>query len=214
MGLYIILQTDQFILEFDKAIKTLSGVLTERRPTPQAKALAQHELTDQEKKHAASLMRVNHVGEICAQALYQAQRVTSSSASTREQLARAAVEEEDHLHWCAKRIEELGSRPSLLNPVWYGGSFAIGLIAGLAGDAWNLGFVVETEKQVEKHLDSHLSTLPENDLESRAIVEQMRIEEIEHGNMAKNAGAKELPEFIKKMMASTSKIMTKVAYHI
>ena len=188
MGLYIILQTDQFILEFDKAIKTLSGVLTERRPTPQAKALAQHELTDQEKKHAASLMRVNHVGEICAQALYQAQRVTSSSASTREQLARAAVEEEDHLHWCAKRIEELGSRPSLLNPV--------------------------TEKQVEKHLDSHLSTLPENDLESRAIVEQMRIEEIEHGNMAKNAGAKELPEFIKKMMASTSKIMTKVAYHI
>ena len=206
--------TDQLIIELDKALKTLSGVVTVRRPTPEPEVLSANELTEQEKKHAASLMRVNHVGEICAQALYQAQRVTSSSAKTKEQLAKAAIEEEDHLHWCAQRIEELGSRPSLLNPLWYSGSFAIGLIAGLAGDAWNLGFVVETEKQVEKHLDSHLMSLPEDDFASRAIVKQMRIEEIEHGNMAKDAGAKELPDLVKKVMASTSKVMTKVAYHV
>lgn len=206
--------TDQLIIELDKALKTLSGVVAVRRPVPEPEVLSANELTEQEKKHAASLMRVNHVGEICAQALYQAQRVTSSSAKTKEQLAKAAIEEEDHLHWCAQRIEELGSRPSLLNPLWYSGSFAIGLIAGLAGDAWNLGFVVETEKQVEKHLDSHLTSLPEDDFASRAIVKQMRIEEIEHGNMAKDAGAKELPELVKKVMASTSKVMTKVAYHV
>ena len=206
--------TDQLIIELDKALKTLSGVVTVRRPVPEPEVLSANELTEQEKKHSASLMRVNHVGEICAQALYQAQRVTSSSAKTKEQLAKAAIEEEDHLHWCAQRIEELGSRPSLLNPLWYSGSFAIGLIAGLAGDAWNLGFVVETEKQVEKHLDSHLKSLPEDDFASRAIVKQMRIEEIEHGNMAKDAGAKELPELVKKVMASTSKVMTKVAYHV
>jgi ubiquinone biosynthesis monooxygenase Coq7 len=208
------LLTDQLIIELDKALKTLSGVVAVRRPVPEPEVLSANELTEQEKKHAASLMRVNHVGEICAQALYQAQRVTSSSAKTKEQLAKAAIEEEDHLHWCAQRIEELGSRPSLLNPLWYSGSFAIGLIAGLAGDAWNLGFVVETEKQVEQHLDSHLTSLPEDDFASRAIVKQMRIEEIEHGNMAKDAGAKELPELVKKVMASTSKVMTKVAYHV
>lgn len=206
--------TDQLIIEFDKALKTLSGVVAVRRPVPEPKALSAKELTEQEKKHAASLMRVNHVGEICAQALYQAQRITSSSAKIKEQLAKAAIEEEDHLYWCAQRIEELGSRPSLLNPLWYGGSFAIGVIAGLAGDDWNLGFVVETEKQVEQHLDSHLMSLPEDDFASRAIVEQMRVEEIEHGDMAKDAGAKELPDLVKKIMLSTSKIMTKVAYHV
>lgn len=206
--------TDQLIIEFDKALKTLSGVVAVRRPVPEPKVLSAKELTEQEKKHAASLMRVNHVGEICAQALYQAQRITSSSAKIKEQLAKAAIEEEDHLHWCAQRIEELGFRPSLLNPLWYGGSFAIGVIAGLAGDDWNLGFVVETEKQVEQHLDSHLMSLPEDDFASRAIVEQMRVEEIEHGNMAKDAGAKELPDLVKKIMLSTSKIMTKVAYHV
>jgi len=208
------LLTDQLIIEFDKALKTLSGVVAVRRPVPEPKVLSAKELTGQEKKHAASLMRVNHVGEICAQALYQAQRITSSSAKIKEQLAKAAIEEEDHLYWCAQRIEELGSRPSLLNPLWYGGSFAIGVIAGLAGDDWNLGFVVETEKQVEQHLDSHLMSLPEDDFASRAIVEQMRVEEIEHGDMAKDAGAKELPDLVKKIMLSTSKIMTKVAYHV
>jgi 3-demethoxyubiquinol 3-hydroxylase len=208
------LQTDQFIIEFDKALRTLSGVVSARRPVPEPDVLSQNALSEQDKKHAAGLMRVNHVGEICAQALYQAQRMTSSSPHIREQLAKAAIEEEDHLYWCAKRLEDLGSRPSLLNPLWYGGSFAIGVIAGLAGDAWNLGFVAETEKQVELHLDSHLNTLPEDDFESRAIVSQMRSEEIAHGNMAKNAGAKELPEVAKNIMANVSKVMTKVAYHI
>jgi 3-demethoxyubiquinol 3-hydroxylase len=208
------LQVDQFIIEVDKALRTLSGVVSARRPVPEPDVLSQNALSEQDKKHAAGLMRVNHVGEICAQALYQAQRVTSATPHIREQLAKAAIEEEDHLYWCAKRLEDLGSRPSLLNPLWYGGSFAIGVIAGLAGDAWNLGFVAETEKQVELHLDSHLNSLPEDDFESRAIVSQMRSEEIAHGNMAKNAGAKELPEVAKNIMANVSKVMTKVAYHI
>jgi ubiquinone biosynthesis monooxygenase Coq7 len=132
----------------------------------------------------------------------------------KKKLAHAAIEEEDHLHWCSQRLQELNSRPSLLNPVWYSGAFALGVIAGLAGDAWSLGFVAETEKQVELHLETHLETLPKQDLASRAIVDQMRIEEIEHGKMAHDAGAKELPEFIKKTMAVTSKVMTKTAYYI
>jgi ubiquinone biosynthesis monooxygenase Coq7 len=208
------LQLDQLIIEFDKAVRTLHGVVSQSRPTPQPHVLPQEGLTDGERKHAAGLMRVNHVGEVCAQALYQAQRLTSSSPEIKKQLAHAAIEEEDHLYWCSQRLQELNSRPSLLNPVWYTGAFALGIIAGLAGDAWSLGFVVETEKQVEHHLDDHLETLPEHDLASRAIVDQMRIEEIEHGKMAHNAGAKELPEVIKKTMTMTSKVMTKTAYHI
>jgi len=208
------LQLDQLIIEFDKAVRTLHGVVSQSRPTPQPHVLPQEGLTDGESKHAAGLMRVNHVGEVCAQALYQAQRLTSSSPEIKKQLAHAAIEEEDHLYWCSQRLQELNSRPSLLNPVWYTGAFALGIIAGLAGDAWSLGFVVETEKQVEHHLDDHLENLPEHDLASRAIVDQMRIEEIEHGKMAHNAGAKELPEVIKKTMAMTSKVMTKTAYHI
>ena len=208
------MQLDQLIIEFDKAVRTLHGVVSQSRPTPQPQIPPQEALTDEERKHAAGLMRVNHVGEVCAQALYQAQRLTSSSPEMKKQLALAAIEEEDHLHWCSQRLQELNSRPSLLNPVWYSGAFALGVVAGLAGDAWSLGFVAETEKQVEHHLDDHLETLPEHDLASRAIVDQMRIEEIEHGKMAHDAGAKELPEFIKKTMAMTSKVMTKTAYHI
>ncbi len=208
------LQLDQLIIEFDKAVRTLHGVVSQSRPTPQPQAQPKEGLTDEERKHAAGLMRVNHVGEVCAQALYQAQRLTSSSPEMKKKLALAAIEEEDHLHWCGQRLKELNSRPSLLNPVWYSGAFALGVVAGLAGDDWSLGFVAETEKQVEHHLDDHLQTLPEHDLASRAIVDQMRIEEIEHGKMAHDAGAKELPELIKKTMAMTSKVMTKTAYHI
>jgi 3-demethoxyubiquinol 3-hydroxylase len=207
-------QTDHLIIEIDKAIRTLHGVVSQRRPTPLPEDVSSQSLTDAQRQHAAGLMRVNHVGEVCAQALYQAQRITSTSPEIKKQLALAATEEEDHLAWCAQRLEELGSRPSLLNPIWYGGSFALGVLAGLAGDAWSLGFVVETEKQVEKHLDSHLETLPENDLASRAIVDQMRREEIEHGNMANDAGARELPEFAKKIMQATAQVMTKTAYRI
>ena len=208
------MQTDHLIIEIDKAIRTLHGVVSQRRPTPLPEEDSSQSLTDEQRQHAAGLMRVNHVGEVCAQALYQAQRITSTSPEIKQQLAHAATEEEDHLAWCAQRLKELGSRPSLLNPIWYGGSFALGVLAGLAGDAWSLGFVVETEKQVEKHLDSHLETLPENDLASRAIVDQMRREEIEHGNMANDAGARELPEFAKKIMQATAQVMTKTAYRI
>lgn len=208
------MQTDHLIIEIDKAIRTLHGVVSQRRPTPLPEEVSSQSLTDAQRQHAAGLMRVNHVGEVCAQALYQAQRITSTSPEIKKQLAQAATEEEDHLAWCAQRLEELGSRPSLFNPIWYGGSFALGILAGLAGDAWSLGFVVETEKQVEKHLDSHLQTLPENDLASRAIVDQMRREEIEHGNMAMDAGARELPELAKKIMQVTSQVMTKTAYRV
>ncbi len=205
---------DKLIIEFDKVLRTIHGVVAQPRATPQPQEVSEQVLTEGERKHAAGLMRVNHVGEVCAQALYQAQRLTSSSPEMKKKLAHAAIEEEDHLHWCSQRLKELNSRPSFLNPVWYSGAFILGVCAGLAGDAWSLGFVAETEKQVEHHLDAHLETLPEHDLASRAIVDQMRIEEIEHGKMAHDAGAKELPELIKKSMAITSKVMTKTAYYI
>lgn len=217
---------DQLIIEGDRALRILTGAVPLNRPVPKPKqaepGLPDQELgsastvslTEEEKKHAAGLMRVNHVGEVCAQALYQAQRLTSSSPHLQKQLAHAAKEEEDHLVWCARRLEELGSRPSLLNPLWFAGSFAIGTIAGLAGDQWSLGFVVETEKQVENHLNSHLEALPAADSLSRSIVEQMRVEEIEHGNMARQLGAKNLPEPIKKIMGGVSQLMTKTAYYL
>lgn len=208
--------SDNLINEFDRALRAIVGVTPLRRPVPEpSPALAQENaLSDSEKTHAAGLMRVNHVGEVCAQALYQAQKLTSRSDSVREKLEHAALEEEDHLAWCAKRLEELGSRPSLLNPIWFVGSFAIGTIAGIAGDQWSLGFVAETERQVEKHLDGHLSELPIQDFKSRAIVEQMRNDEIAHGRMAVEQGGKELPEFVKKMMGAVSSVMTKTAYKI
>jgi ubiquinone biosynthesis monooxygenase Coq7 len=207
---------DNFIHEIDRALRAIVGVTPLRRSVPQpVQELEQSQaLTDSEKAHAAGLMRVNHVGEVCAQALYQAQKLTSRSAEVREKLEHAALEEEDHLAWCAKRLKELDSRPSLLNPIWFAGSFAIGTIAGIAGDHWSLGFVAETEHQVEKHLDGHLTELPAQDYKSRAIVEQMRIDEIAHGRMAVEQGGKELPEFIKKMMGAMSSVMTKTAYKI
>ena len=208
--------SDNLINEFDRALRAIVGVTPLRRAIPQpASEITQNEsLTEVEKSHAAGLMRVNHVGEVCAQALYQAQKLTSRSDSVREKLEHAALEEEDHLAWCAKRLSDLDSRPSLLNPIWFAGSFAIGTIAGIAGDKWSLGFVAETERQVEKHLDGHLSELPVHDFKSRAIVEQMRIDEIAHGRMAVEQGGKELPEFVKKMMGAVSSVMTKTAYKI
>jgi ubiquinone biosynthesis monooxygenase Coq7 len=208
------LNTDQFILEVDKALRTLTGIGHQHRSTPQPEVLAAQDLSVDEVKHSAGLMRVNHVGEICAQALYQAQRLTSSSSELKEKLSHAAMEEEDHLHWCAQRLTELGSRPSLLNPVWYAGSFGMGLVAGLAGDSWSLGFVAETEKQVEQHLESHLKSLSNDDFASRAIVDQMRKEEIAHGEMANQAGAKELPKLIQQGMKIISKVMTRTAYYL
>lgn len=209
--------SDNLINEFDRALRAIFGVTPMRRDVPRPSIEQATEivaLTDSEKKHAAGLMRVNHVGEVCAQALYQAQKLTSRSDLVRDKLEHAAFEEEDHLAWCAKRLAELDSRPSLLNPIWFAGSFAIGTIAGVAGDRWSLGFVAETERQVEKHLDGHLNELPPKDYKSRAIVEQMRTDEIAHGLMALEQGGAELPDFIKKMMAVVSKVMTKTAYKI
>ena len=208
--------SDNLINEFDRALRAIVGVTPLRRaiPQPASEVIQNDSLTQAEKAHAAGLMRVNHVGEVCAQALYQAQKLTSRSDAVREKLEHAALEEEDHLAWCAKRLSDLDSRPSLLNPIWFAGSFAIGTIAGIAGDKWSLGFVAETERQVEKHLDGHLTELPVHDFKSRAIVEQMRIDEIAHGRMAVEQGGKELPDFVKKMMGAVSSVMTKTAYKI
>jgi ubiquinone biosynthesis monooxygenase Coq7 len=205
---------DLTILEFDRALRAIVGVTPMRRPVPMSDIEDKTALTEEERKHAAGLMRVNHVGEVCAQALYQSQKLTGKSEDVRSQLDHAALEEEDHLAWCAKRLEDLNSRPSLLNPLWYLGSFAIGTVAGLAGDRWSLGFVVETERQVEKHLDGHLQELPAKDYASRAIVEQMRADEIAHGEMAKKAGGSELPKVVTKAMEMVSRVMTKTAYKI
>jgi ubiquinone biosynthesis monooxygenase Coq7 len=175
-------------------------------------------LSEAERQHAAGLMRVNHVGEICAQALYTAQALSSRSPAVREQLSRAAQEETDHLAWTEERLRALGSRTSVLNPLWYAGAFAMGLAAGRAGDKWSLGFVSETERQVEAHLASHLTAseggLPENDAASRAIVEQMKADEAKHGQLARNAGGADLPPPVKLAMQAAAKVMTTLAYRV
>jgi ubiquinone biosynthesis monooxygenase Coq7 len=203
---------DQLLINFDTAIRTLFGkpVVTER-PNP-AQEIEDTELNDVDAAHIAGLMRVNHSGEVCAQALYQGQALTAKLPKVRESMERAAQEENDHLDWCESRLQELGSHTSYLNPFWYAGSFAIGATAGLVGDKWSLGFVAETERQVVKHLEGHLQQLPEQDARSRAILEQMQIDEAQHGTVAINAGGAELPLPIKKMMGLTSKIMTTIAY--
>ena len=205
---------DGFIIEFDRALRSIVGATPMRRPVPDASTMNETELSTEEKKHAAGLMRVNHVGEVCAQALYQSQKLHAKSDDLKNKLEHAAIEEEDHLAWCERRLEELDSRPSLLNPVWYTGSFVLGSIAGLAGDKISLGFVAETEKQVEHHLDGHLKELPSNDHRSRAIVAQMRADEIAHGQMAIQEGGVELPTVIQKAMKTMAKVMTETAYRI
>jgi len=205
---------DRFILEFDTALRSVVGGANAQRPTPGSDAGSNSGLDSAERKHAAGLMRVNHVGEVCAQALYQSQKLVARNPEIQEMLDHSGQEEMDHLAWCETRLHELGSHTSYLNPLWYAGSFAIGLAAGLAGDKWSLGFVAETEKQVENHLESHLETLPKEDQRSRAIVDQMRLDEIAHGQAAKNAGGVNLPEPIQKIMQAMSKVMTTTAYKI
>ena len=204
---------DNLITTFDNAVRTLHGVYGHRRPNPAAD-IEPAELSEDERKHVAGLMRVDHVGEICAQALYQGQAFTAKDKQTREHMLYAADEETDHLDWCKKRLDELNSHTSLLNPLWYTGSFAIGAAAGIAGNGWNLGFVVETERQVEAHLDEHLKELPEHDKRSEAILQQMKEDEIRHADDALHAGGKPLPEPIKQAMRIMSKIMTSIAYRI
>lgn len=205
---------DGFIIEFDRALRSIVGATPMRRPVPDSSAMSEVELSAEEKKHAAGLMRVNHVGEVCAQALYQSQKLHAKSDELKNKLEHAAIEEEDHLAWCERRLEELDSRPSLLNPVWYAGSFVLGSIAGLAGDKISLGFVAETEKQVEHHLDEHLKELPSNDHRSRAIVAQMRADEIAHGQMAIQEGGVELPSAVQTIMKTMAKVMTVTAYRV
>lgn len=205
---------DHFFIHVDLARKTLFVQPKDHKRAYPAKITNDHLLTDKEKKHAAGLMRVNHAGEVCAQALYQGQAVTARSNNVREKMQQAADEELDHLAWCNQRLTELGSHASYLNIFWYMGALSIGLVAGYIGDKWNLGFLAETEEQVVRHLESHLGQLPKDDLESRAIVIQMREDEVQHRDMARDVGAVDLPPVIKKIMALSSKVMTKTAYYL
>lgn len=204
---------DKLIAEFDKALRTVFAPAHSARPLP-GQDQAEAELSASERRHAAALMRVNHCGEICAQALYQGQSLTSHDPETKHALEYAATEETEHLNWTARRIAELGGRQSLLNPVWYAGSLAIGIVAGKAGDEWNLGFLAETERQVEQHLESHLASLPAQDSRSRAIVEQMKTDEIGHAETAGRLGAAELPPPVKLAMRAMSHLMTRTAYYL
>lgn len=204
---------DQAILEFDKALRTVFAPARSVRPVP-GDELPEAELDDRQRRHAAALMRVNHVGEICAQALYQGQALMSRDPEIRAALRQASAEETEHLAWTERRIAELGGRKSLLNPLWYGGALGIGLLAGRFGDRWNLGFLAETERQVENHLTSHLDTLPEDDLKSRAIVEQMKADEIEHAETALELGGHELPAPLRGAMRMAARVMTTLTYRI
>jgi ubiquinone biosynthesis monooxygenase Coq7 len=204
---------DRLILEFDRALRAVAGVTHASRPSPGSQRV-EGALNEEERGHAAALMRVNHVGEVCAQALYQGQALTARDPSARRALEKAAREEEDHLAWSAERIRELGGRPSLLNPLWYAGALAIGAAAGALGDRWNLAFLAETERQVEEHLTGHLEALPQNDRRTRAVVEAMRADEARHRASALALGAAELPEPVRRAMRFASKVMTTVAYRV
>jgi ubiquinone biosynthesis monooxygenase Coq7 len=204
---------DKLIGEFDRALRAIAGVTDASRPSP-ADMHAEAQLAESERAHAAALMRVDHVGEICAQALYQGQALAARDARARAVLEQAAREEQDHLAWSAQRIRELGGRPSLLNPLWYAGSFAIGALAGALGDRWNLAFLAETERQVEEHLAGHLEALPSADDRTRAVVEAMRSDEAKHATTALRLGAGDLPDAVKAAMRLASKVMTTVAYRI
>ncbi len=206
---------DKFLCGIDTALRTLI-VPTHRsstRPNP-SQGITEPSLNAQEQKHVAGLMRVNHAGEVSAQALYQGQALTAKLTTVKAQMTEAAAEEVDHLAWCEERLCELKSGPSLLNPLWYGGSLVIGALAGFAGDQWSLGFVAETERQVTKHLQEHLKHLPPQDIKTKAILSKMQTDETHHAEMATAAGAAELPFLMKKMMQGVSKLMTKSSYYI
>ena len=203
---------DKVIMGLDQALRTIAGrPQTTERHNP-AETLPEGELSEDQRRHTARLMRINHTGEVCAQALYQGQALTAKLPQVRESMERAAQEENDHLAWCEQRLHDFGDRKSLLNPFWYAGSFAIGAAAGIAGDKWSLGFVAETEHQVCAHLDEHLAQLPESDRKSRAILEQMREDELHHATTALEGGGAELPTPIKAAMKLTSKLMTRSVY--
>ena len=204
---------DRLIAGFDAALRTVAGAHEAARPSP-ADGMAEGDLDRAERAHAAALMRVNHVGEVCAQALYQGQALTARNPANREALEHAAREEQDHLVWSARRIGELGGRTSLLNPLWYTGAFALGAGAGALGDRWNLAFLAETERQVEEHLTGHLERLSPDDARTRAVVEAMRNDEARHRASALELGAAEMPEPMKLAMRAMAKVMTTIAYRL
>jgi ubiquinone biosynthesis monooxygenase Coq7 len=203
---------DEWIASADQALRTLTGGAHAARAQPSAAGGA--DLTAQERRLSGALLRVDHVGEVCAQALYQAQGLTARSPTLRQQMQRAAAQEVDHLAWTERRLSQLGARTSLLNPLWYAGAFGIGLLAGWAGDRWSLGFVVETERQVEQHLAGHLDRLPSADAPSRAIVEQMKVDEALHAAAAELEGAAALPGPIKLAMRLAARVMTRTAHYL
>ncbi len=205
---------DNLLVQFDQALRTLvPGSSQAGRDNP-ADTREECELEDGQRKHAAGLMRINHTGEVCAQALYQGQALTARLQDVRQTMEKAAMEEVDHLAWCEQRLSELDSRPSVFNPLWYAMSFGLGAAAGLAGDRWSLGFVAETENQVCEHLESHLAGLPENDQKSKAIVEQMIVDERQHGEAAKRAGGTELPLLARRAMTALALVMKKSVYRL
>jgi len=205
---------DLLVMNFDQAVRTLAGkpAVTERHNP--AADLPETDLTDAERDHVGRLMRINHTGEVCAQALYQGQALTARLPNVRARMERAAQEENDHLVWCEERLDELGNRTSYLNPLWYAGSFAIGALAGVAGDKWSLGFVAETEHQVEAHLDDHLGQVPVDDDRTRAILEQMKEDEVRHATKALAAGGAALPSPVRFAMKLMSKVMTTTVYRL
>lgn len=202
---------DRLVGAADQALRTLTGVYESARPNP-AEGVPETVAAPEDRRKAAALMRVNHSGEVAAQALYQGQAFTAGASGTRASLMRAAREETDHLSWCSARIHELGGRTSLLNPLWYAGSFTIGALAGMAGDRTSLGFVAETERQVVEHLEGHLHRLPEADERTRAIITQMSVDEEHHGRQAMLAGGAQLPAFARSLMKLTARVMTRTAY--
>jgi 3-demethoxyubiquinol 3-hydroxylase len=203
---------DYLLIAADNALRSLSGNAGASRPFPGART--KPAMPEEDRRHSAGLMRVNHAGEICAQALYAGQAMVARDPRVREALERAGAEERDHLSWCRDRLQALDSRPSLLDPLWYAGSFALGVASGIAGDRWSLGFLVETERQVEKHLDGHLERLPPADEGSRAVILQMREDEIRHGRSGEALGAAPLPSAVRMAMRLASKVMTRSAYRV
>lgn len=205
---------DQFIVQTDHALRTIFGKpITTERDNP-SKQTAETSLSESERQLSSRLMRVNHSGEVSAQALYQGQALTAKLERVRESMQRAALEENDHLVWTEQRLTELSSQKSVLNPIWYCGSFAIGAVAGLLGDKWSLGFVAETEHQVVRHLDEHLQKLPANDARSEAVLQQMKTDEAHHATVALEGGGADLPWTVKKLMGAMSTVMTTSAYYI
>lgn len=204
---------DGCISAFDRVVRVLLGEPVARRLSP-AEKISEDNHDQAARRHAAALMRVNHCGEVCAQALYQGQALASSDEFTRKALDRAAIEENDHLAWSAERVRELGGQLSVLNPVWYAGSFALGYAAGRLGEGWNLGFLAETERQVEQHLEGHLDRLGDRDAKTRAVIEAMRREEAEHRRTAERLGARELPDVARRAMRLAARVMTTLSYRI